>query len=119
MNTFVLVHSPLVGPSTWTPTADTLSIGGLVKHIAAMERSWMDNVLVRTRSAEEEAAYDRGFTLGADETLANALAPFAGETGTLSARVLTTAGIDPRRRPETLEVIEIARLADTFAAANT
>jgi uncharacterized damage-inducible protein DinB len=57
-----------------TPTAGALSIGGLVKHVAAMERGWMDNVLVRSRSAAEEAAYDRGFTLGTDETLAGALA---------------------------------------------
>jgi uncharacterized damage-inducible protein DinB len=57
-----------------TPTAGALSIGGLVKHIAAMERGWMDNVLVRTRTAEEEAGYDRGFTLPDDETLADALA---------------------------------------------
>ena len=57
-----------------TPTAGALSIGGLVKHITAMERGWMDNVLLRTRSSEEEAAYDRGFTLGEDEALADALA---------------------------------------------
>ena len=56
-----------------TPTAGTLSIGGLVKHIAAMERGWMDNVLQRTRSADEEAGYDRGFTMGDDETLAELL----------------------------------------------
>lgn len=60
-----------------TPTAGALSIGGLVKHIAAMERGWMDNVLLRTRSAEAEAGYDRGFTLGEDETLAGALADLA------------------------------------------
>lgn len=53
------------------------------------------------------------------KTLANALRPFAAELGTHPATALATAGIDPRRRPETLEVIEIARLADTFAAAQT
>ena len=51
------------------------------------------------------------------KTLANALGPFAGEIGTHPSVALTAAGIDPRRRPETLEVIEIARLADMFAAA--
>lgn len=51
------------------------------------------------------------------KTLANALGPFADEIGTRPAGALTAAGIDPSRRPETLEVIEIARLADTFAAA--
>jgi 16S rRNA (adenine1518-N6/adenine1519-N6)-dimethyltransferase len=51
------------------------------------------------------------------KTLANALGPFAVEIGTRPATALAAAGIDPRRRPETLEVIEIARLADIFAAA--
>jgi 16S rRNA (adenine1518-N6/adenine1519-N6)-dimethyltransferase len=51
------------------------------------------------------------------KTLANALAPFADEIGTLAPPALIAAGIDPRRRPETLEVIEIARLADIFATA--
>jgi 16S rRNA (adenine1518-N6/adenine1519-N6)-dimethyltransferase len=53
------------------------------------------------------------------KTLANALAPFAGEIGALPTPALTAAGIDPRRRPETLEVIEIARLADIFATAKS
>ncbi len=51
------------------------------------------------------------------KTLSNALASFAVEAGTESVAVLGAAGIDPRRRAETLEVIEIARLADLFAAA--
>jgi 16S rRNA (adenine1518-N6/adenine1519-N6)-dimethyltransferase len=51
------------------------------------------------------------------KTLVNALAPFAAGITADAGRVLATAGIDPRRRPETLEVIEIARLADTFAAS--
>ena len=50
------------------------------------------------------------------KTLANALGVFAGELGVDAARVLAGSGIDPRRRPETLEVIETARLADAFAA---
>ena len=53
------------------------------------------------------------------KTLANALASFADEIGALPAPALAAAGIDPRRRPETLEVIEIARLADIFAAAKS
>jgi 16S rRNA (adenine1518-N6/adenine1519-N6)-dimethyltransferase len=53
------------------------------------------------------------------KTLANALGPFSQEIGALPSPILAAAGIDPRRRPETLEVIEIARLADTFAAAKT
>jgi len=53
------------------------------------------------------------------KTLANALSAFAADIATDADRVLTTAGIDPRRRPETLEVIEIARLADAFAASTS
>jgi 16S rRNA (adenine1518-N6/adenine1519-N6)-dimethyltransferase len=51
------------------------------------------------------------------KTVANALAAFAGAIGSEPVGALAAAGIDPRRRPETLEVIEIARLADIFAGA--
>jgi 16S rRNA (adenine1518-N6/adenine1519-N6)-dimethyltransferase len=50
------------------------------------------------------------------KTLANALGAFATERGVDVHRALADAGVDPRRRPETLEVIETARLADIFAA---
>ncbi len=50
------------------------------------------------------------------KTVANALGAFAREIDAEPVRALTSAGIDSRRRPETLEVIEIARLADIFAA---
>jgi 16S rRNA (adenine1518-N6/adenine1519-N6)-dimethyltransferase len=53
------------------------------------------------------------------KTVQNALAPFAAALGRDSAAALTAAGIELRRRPETLEVIEMARLADTLAAGNT
>ena len=51
------------------------------------------------------------------KTLGNALAPFGREIATSPGPILTAAGIDPRRRPETLEIVEIARLADLFATA--
>ena len=59
-----------------TPTASSLSIGGLVKHVAAMEESWMDLVLQRDRGSQgdQESSYEDGFRLGPDETLADALA---------------------------------------------
>ena len=44
------------------------------------------------------------------KTLANALKPIHAEAG----RILTEAGFDGRRRPETLQVTEIARLAELF-----
>ena len=56
-----------------TPTAGTLSIGGLVKHVAAMERGWMDTLLQR-EGAGQSSSYEDDFTLKADETLAEVIA---------------------------------------------
>lgn len=48
------------------------------------------------------------------KTLGNALKPFAAGRGRDAASALSAAGIDPRRRPETLQLAELARLADTL-----
>ncbi len=53
-----------------TPTTGSLSIGGLVKHVAEMERSWM----ATTTQTERAVDYEHGFRLADDETLADALA---------------------------------------------
>src|SRR5688500_5528265 len=60
------------------PTASTLTIGGLVKHVCAVERSWMDLVLQRPAATQEEqeASWQDGFGLGADDTLLDALARY-------------------------------------------
>jgi 16S rRNA (adenine1518-N6/adenine1519-N6)-dimethyltransferase len=47
--------------------------------------------------------------------LRNALQAFASTRGRETADVLDAAGIDGQRRPETLDLEELARLADTFA----
>jgi 16S rRNA (adenine1518-N6/adenine1519-N6)-dimethyltransferase len=60
----------------------------------------------------------RGMFTQRRKTLSNALAATGKEFGVAAADVLREAHIDPRRRPETLEIVEIARLADVFAAAN-
>lgn len=59
-----------------TPSASALSVGGLVKHVAAMERGWMDTVIQRERLSAEEAAasYGDDMVMGPDETLAGLLA---------------------------------------------
>jgi uncharacterized damage-inducible protein DinB len=66
-----------------TPTASALSVGGLVKHVTAIERSWMDTVLQRERLDGEaaEAAYGDDMVMTEDETLADLLADLqrAGE----------------------------------------
>jgi hypothetical protein len=57
------------------PTASALSLGGLVKHVAAMERGWMDTVLQRTRlsGVAAEAAYGDDMVMGPADTLADLL----------------------------------------------
>jgi len=50
------------------------------------------------------------------KTLLNALAPFAGIRGVDAGGALRSAAIDPRRRAETLQLAELARLADIFAS---
>jgi 16S rRNA (adenine1518-N6/adenine1519-N6)-dimethyltransferase len=51
------------------------------------------------------------------KTLSNALKPFATSRGGSAVDALQAAGIDGMRRPETLQLLELARLADYFAAA--
>jgi len=48
------------------------------------------------------------------KTLSNALRPFAASRGRSAAGALEAAGIDPARRAETLQLHEMARLADVF-----
>ncbi len=54
-----------------TPTVSTLSVGGLIKHVAATERGWIDTVRQRPQSSVGE--YLENFRLGPDETLASVL----------------------------------------------
>lgn len=48
------------------------------------------------------------------KTLSNALKPFAEVRGRAAIGALEAAGVDPSRRPETLQLTELARLADAF-----
>lgn len=48
------------------------------------------------------------------KTLSNALASFAAGRGHDAKVALAAAGIDPSRRPETLQLVEFARLADVM-----
>src|SRR5262245_47671113 len=63
--------------SRLTPTAGTLSIGGLVKHCTAMEDTWLG--LVEQRASESDGGddYESGFTVAPDETLKGLLADYA------------------------------------------
>ena len=71
-----------------TPTAGTLSIGGLVKHVTAMERTWLD--LIRQTGTSDGADYEDGFVLRTDETLADALAALDAIAAETEATVRTT-----------------------------
>jgi len=55
------------------PTAGGLSIGGLLKHVAATESYWIDLVV---GEAGGEVDYEGMFTLGPDETLAGVIAAY-------------------------------------------
>jgi 16S rRNA A1518/A1519 N6-dimethyltransferase RsmA/KsgA/DIM1 with predicted DNA glycosylase/AP lyase activity len=48
------------------------------------------------------------------KTLLNALKPFAEARGESAADRLAAAGLDGRRRPETLQLVDLAGLADAF-----
>jgi 16S rRNA (adenine1518-N6/adenine1519-N6)-dimethyltransferase len=50
------------------------------------------------------------------KTLLNALRAFAQSRGADPRQALESAGIDTRRRPETLDLVELARLAEAFGA---
>jgi uncharacterized damage-inducible protein DinB len=61
------------------PTRSALSVGGLLKHVTAVERSWVDIVLQRQPAAPDDpvaamADYADAFTMGPSETLAGLIA---------------------------------------------
>lgn len=58
-----------------TPTPSALSVGGLVKHVTEMERSWMDTTLQRQRPGADDQAsnYEDGFRLLDGEGIAAAV----------------------------------------------
>jgi uncharacterized damage-inducible protein DinB len=76
-----------------TPTAGTLSVGGLVKHVAATEAYWIGLVAGRDGAAED---YGSGFVLGEDETLGEVLGRYDDVAAHTEAVV---AGIDDLGRP--------------------
>jgi 16S rRNA (adenine1518-N6/adenine1519-N6)-dimethyltransferase len=58
----------------------------------------------------------RGIFTKRRKTMSNALADIAAESGLRAPQVLAEAEIDGRRRPETLEIVEMARLADVLSS---
>ncbi len=52
------------------------------------------------------------------KTLANALRPLATSLGLDARAALFSAGIDPSRRPETLHLVDLVKLADTLRSSS-
>ena len=82
------------------PTAGSLTIGGLIKHVTTCERSWVDRIAAApgrpedTRSQEERtAAYGSDFVVTDDDTLERLLAAQAAE-GERTRSVLLAADLD-------------------------
>ena len=71
-----------------TPSASSLSVGGLIKHVAAVERQWVAMVLQQPRGSADD--YAAGFRLSEGETLADALSLYdeaARETDSVVAAI--------------------------------
>lgn len=72
-----------------TPTVSALSLGGLIKHVTAVEKSWADFVINGPANQPDWAnvdwsnpppeiiAHQQGFVMGEDETLAGLLEAYA------------------------------------------
>ena len=58
-----------------TPTVSPLSVGGLIKHCAATEESWM-NTIRGVRPELDFAAYDENFRLADGETIEDVFARY-------------------------------------------
>lgn len=58
-----------------TPSASTLSVGGVVKHVAAVEEYWVD--LTLGAESPRPGSYEENFRLGPDESLQWVLGRYA------------------------------------------
>jgi uncharacterized damage-inducible protein DinB len=83
-----------------TPTAGSLSIGGLITHVTETERGWIDLIPgARTGGPAEieqesaEAAYEEGFRLGSGQSLADALLAM-DEVAAATAEVVRRTALD-------------------------
>jgi uncharacterized damage-inducible protein DinB len=59
------------------PAASALSVGGLIKHVTAVERYWINLALTRSQpAAADRTEYEDNFAVRWDETLAGLLAEY-------------------------------------------
>ena len=71
-------HSLTDDQARLAPTKSSLTVGGLIKHVAATEDGWIDTVLQIPQKPFEEAmaGYADAYRLGPDETLDGTLARY-------------------------------------------
>jgi hypothetical protein len=78
------------------PLTSALSIGGLVKHLAAMERGWID--LIRHGDGgsrrQDASAYIDNFCFGPGETLSGVLARYAEVAQETEAAIVAVSDLD-------------------------
>jgi uncharacterized damage-inducible protein DinB len=81
-----------------TPTAGSLSAGGLLRHVTDMERSWIEMVAAAPGPAPagDADAYVDNFTFGPDGTIADALAALDAQAAETERVVRSVADLaDP------------------------
>jgi uncharacterized damage-inducible protein DinB len=72
-----------------------LSVGGLIKHVASTESGWIDTVEQREPDASAgQSDYEAGFTMRADETLADVLAGYDDVARRTEATVVAIAELE-------------------------
>jgi len=83
-------------------TVSELTLGGLIKHVAAVERNWQRFIVDGPSAApdftnlsdEDYATWKNGFRLGDDETLAGALAEYEEAAKKTDELVATLPDLD-------------------------
>ncbi|NYI75440.1 DinB family protein [Nocardioides panzhihuensis] len=79
------------------PTASVLTLGGLIKHVAAVERGWADFIVRGTVAQEitpeKYAEFAADFVLAEDETLAGVLDAYE-EIAAATDELVRTADLD-------------------------
>jgi uncharacterized damage-inducible protein DinB len=73
------------------PSASSISIGGLIKHVASVERGWIDTVLQRPGGSEGD--HEANFRMAPDETLAGVLDVYAQTAASTDAVVADIADL--------------------------
>ena len=75
-----------------TPSASAFSLGGLIKHLALVERNWTAIIEQRERGSVEE--YMDNLRLGPEETLAGALANYEESARQTDAVIAAIPSLD-------------------------